>query len=98
MRAISFVNQKGGVGKSTLCASLAVVSGDGLILDVDLQATVSQWFQSRPDDCALPECARAKPEEVAHIAKRTERSWVFIDTPGDLRAREAIRASHLCVV
>src|SRR3954468_18453457 len=98
MKAISFANQKGGVGKSTLCASLAVISGDSLILDVDPQASVSQWFQSRPETFPLPECARSKPRDVATIIKATKRQWVFIDTPGDLTAREAIEASDLCVV
>jgi chromosome partitioning protein len=98
MRAISFANQKGGVGKSTLCASLAVTAGNSLILDVDPQASVSQWFQSRPESLPLPECARSKPKDVATIIKATKRQWVFIDTPGDLTAREAIEASDLCVV
>jgi chromosome partitioning protein len=98
MRAISFANQKGGVGKSTLCASLAVTAGDSLILDVDPQASVSQWFQSRPETHPLPECARSKPRDAATIIKATKRRWVFIDTPGDLTAREAIDASDLCVV
>jgi chromosome partitioning protein len=98
MKAISFANQKGGVGKSTLCASLAVTAGDSLILDVDPQASVSQWFQSRPETLPLPECAKSKPRDVATIIKATKRRWVFIDTPGDLTAREAIEASDLCVV
>lgn len=98
MHAISFANQKGGVGKSTLCASLAVIAGDSLILDVDPQASVSQWFQSRPEELALPECAKTKPKDVGTIIKATKRRWVFIDTPGDLTAREAIEASDFCVV
>jgi len=71
MKAISFANQKGGVGKSTLCASLAVTAGDSLILDVDPQASVSQWFQSRPETLPLPECARSTPRDVATIIKAT---------------------------
>jgi cellulose biosynthesis protein BcsQ len=71
MRAISFANQKGGVGKSTLCASLAVTAGDSLILDVDPQASVSQWFQSRPETLSLPECMRrreSRPQERRRCA------------------------------
>jgi chromosome partitioning protein len=98
MKAISFANQKGGVGKSTLCASLAVTAGDSLILDVDPQASVSQWFQSRPETLSLPECARSTPRDVGTIIKATKRQWIFIDTPGDLTAREAIEAADLCVV
>src|SRR5690242_21856114 len=69
MKVISFANQKGGVGKSTLCMNLAVVAGDALILDVDPQQTVSQWFQSRPEDRSLPECAKVKPASVGTILK-----------------------------
>src|SRR3954465_6293826 len=98
MQSISFANQKGGGGKSPLGPSLAVTAGDTLILDVDPQASVSQWFQSRPETFPLPECARSKPRDVATIIKATKRRWVFIDTPGDLTAREAIEASDLCVV
>ncbi len=98
MRTISFANQKGGVGKSTLCASLAVASGDGLILDVDPQASVSQWFQSRPDHLELPECAKVRPSDVARITAASKRAFVFIDTPGDLTAVEAVKASDLCVI
>src|SRR4051794_15204493 len=98
MKAISFANQKGGVGKSTLCTSLACVASDALILDVDPQGTAGQWFQSRPEDRELPECAMAKPSDVAKAIKATPRRWVFIDTPGDLTAQEAIAASDFCIV
>jgi chromosome partitioning protein len=98
MKAISFANQKGGVGKSTLCTSLACVAADALILDVDPQGTAGQWFQSRPEDREAPECAVAKPSDVAKAIKATPRRWVFIDTPGDLTAQEAIAASDFCIV
>jgi chromosome partitioning protein len=98
MKGISFANQKGGAGKSSLCTSLACVAGDALILDVDPQATASQWFQSRPEHLAAPDCAVARPQDVGKAIKASLRRWVFIDTPGDLTARDAIQASDLVVV
>jgi chromosome partitioning protein len=98
MKSIGFANQKGGVGKSSLCCSLAAYAGDALILDVDPQATASQWFRSRPEQYELPECAMARPRDVGRAVKATARRWVFIDTPGDLTAREALDFSDLVVV
>jgi chromosome partitioning protein len=98
MKGIAFANQKGGVGKSSLCCTLAAHAGDALILDVDPQATASQWFRSRPEKHELPECAIARPRDVGRAIKATARRWVFIDTPGDLTAREALDASDLVVV
>jgi chromosome partitioning protein len=98
MVTISLANQKGGVGKSTLCACLAVASGDALIVDVDPQATVSQWFEARPQDRDLPECAKARPADVSRIVSASLRKWIFIDTAGDLSAQQAIDASDLCIV
>ena len=98
MKSLAFANQKGGCGKSSLCCSLAAHAGDALIVDVDPQVTASQWFRSRPEQHELPECAVARPKDVARAIKATMRQWVFVDTPGDLTAREALAASDLVVV
>ncbi len=59
MKIISLASQKGGSGKSTLCASLAVAAQEAghqvAILEIDKQATISQWANAR----------QGKPPDVA---------------------------------
>jgi chromosome partitioning protein len=51
MRSIAFVTQKGGAGKTTLTASLAVAAaatGEKVVaLDLDSQASLVRWFEWR---------------------------------------------------
>ena len=60
MKAITFVTQKGGSGKSTLCISLAVAAQEAgqsvCILEMDRQATVTDWAEHRRAD--TPEVAQ----------------------------------------
>ena len=72
MKVISLVTQKGGSGKSTLCVSLAVAAQEAghsvCILEMDKQATASQWSQARS----------GQPPEVAQVnggqARRCDRA------------------------
>ena len=61
MKVISLVTQKGGSGKSTLCVSLAVAAQEAgrtvCILEMDKQATATQWSQAR----------QGEPPEVSPI-------------------------------
>jgi chromosome partitioning protein len=98
MPAFCIAGRKGGSGKSSLCTSLACVAGDALIVDTDSQSTARHWFESRPDSHALPELAVAKPAEVGRAIKATARRAVFVDTPGDLSAGDAIQACDLTVL
>jgi chromosome partitioning protein len=108
MKVISLVTQKGGSGKSTLCVSLAVAAQEAgmaghrvCILEMDKQATVSQWAQAR----------QGKPPQVGQVTvDRLEGAlsrlagggydYVFIDTPGvDSPGTHAvIRVSDLCLI
>jgi len=51
MRSIAFVTQKGGSGKTTLAASLAVAATDAgervIVLDLDPQASLVRWGERR---------------------------------------------------
>lgn len=51
MRSIAFVTQKGGAGKTTLAASLAVAAADAgervIVLDLDPQASLVRWGERR---------------------------------------------------
>ena len=98
MKVYCFCNQKGGAGKSTLCASVAVASGDSLILDTDPQGSVSAWFQARPHKYKVPECARCKPEDVFRIRRLSSSPLIFVDTAGDLTAGKAIDPADVCVI
>jgi chromosome partitioning protein len=51
MRTIAFLTNKGGVGKTTLAASIAVAAADNgekvIALDLDPQALLLGWWQRR---------------------------------------------------
>lgn len=110
MQIIAICNSKGGVGKTTLTASLAVeaaASGDPVaILDTDPSSSLSEWYQRRhntsgPDQ---PELLR----DCDTVAEALERihlggvawKWLFIDTPpGEVEEGEAaMRAANFTIV
>lgn len=105
MKAIAFVTQKGGSGKSTLCINLAVAAQEAgksvCILEMDRQATVSDWAENRSAEG--PEVAQieaAQIDEVIGKLKGAEYDYVFIDTPGvdSAGALAAMRAADLCLI
>src|SRR5215218_3764356 len=105
MKAITFVTQKGGSGKSTLCISLAVAAQEAgasvCILEMDRQATISDWAENRTKDG--PEVAQIEAQQLEEVMKRLKDSsydYVFIDTPGvdSPGTLSAIRVADLCVI
>ena len=105
MKVITFVTQKGGSGKSTLCISLAIAAQEAggcvCMLEMDRQATVSDWAEHRQS--TTPKVARIESVELEDILRRLDASgydYVFLDTPGvdDPGVICAIRAADLCIV
>jgi chromosome partitioning protein len=105
MKVISFVTQKGGSGKSTLCISLAVAAQEAgravCILEMDRQATITEWMQSRTSD--TPEVAQVSADKLDSVMaklKGSDYEYVFIDTPGvdNPGTTAAIRVADLCLV
>lgn len=103
---ISFVNQKGGVGKTTLSLATAFELNKNkkvLAVDADPQGSIISWSDIR--DRELP-----KGLSIASLAKKTLHrdleglaegfDHVVIDTPPRLTdiTRSAIMASHLVLV
>jgi chromosome partitioning protein len=82
---VALLNQKGGVGKSTLSIHLAVAAGADLV-DLDPQGSSAAWGTARgerkPDVYVIPPVDAAKL--LRESAKRN--ASVVIDTPGALRA------------
>ena len=101
---ISFVNQKGGVGKSTLsinvAACFALVSKKVLLIDADKQGTSSTWASLRAETpFQVVSMAR---ENMARDAIKLAEDFDFtiIDGPpqAEMISRSCIVASDLVVV
>jgi chromosome partitioning protein len=105
MRTIAFVSQKGGCGKSTLAACLAVAAKEAgehvFILDLDPQKSAVRWGSKRHDPHLLVEAVPSArlPAALTALSKRNM-SLVIVDTPhlDSPRTLAAIKAADLCVV
>ncbi len=105
MRTLSFVTQKGGSGKTTLCLNLAVAveerGGRCLVLDLDPQGSAEAWYQDR--DALTPKLVRVAAGDLPaalDLARRGGFTRVLVDTPGrdEPAVAAAIRAADFCLV
>ena len=89
-RCIAVISSKGGVGKTTLCASLGVKaateSSKVALLDVDPQQALARWWELRgsPDNPKLfmndgGVCEDPTGDVV--LLKDRGWQWIFVDTP-----------------
>lgn len=100
MQTIVINSQKGGSGKTTLCAHLAVQAdkaGDGpvFLIDTDPQGTLSTWHEKR--EAAEPQRAEVALADIAAGLKTLETrkvAYCFIDT-APTRADENVALFHL---
>ncbi|GBQ08662.1 ParA family partition ATPase [Acetobacter cerevisiae] len=105
MPTIAIISQKGGAGKTTLALHLAAAAEDAghtsLVIDVDPQATASEWAAWRKDappvviDSAPPRLA-AKIEQ----AKSQGAEFIVIDTPphADRATSSAVDVADLVLI
>ena len=82
MKTIVINSQKGGSGKTTICAHLAVEAeraGDGpvFLIDTDPQGTLSTWHEHR--EAEAPQRVEVPLESLA-VLKDRKASYCFIDT------------------
>ena len=88
MQTVSFVTQKGGAGKSTTCASLAVAAWQAgrwvFVLELDRQGTLSDWINAREADDG-PEFEQIDAtalDKALSTLTGAGYDLVLIDTPG----------------
>lgn len=102
---IALLNQKGGVGKTTLAVHLAEVLSrldkSVLLVDADPQGSALDWAANRPENPRFPVIGLPKPtlhRELPAIAKNHD--FVLIDGPPRVNelARAAIMASDLVLI
>ena len=104
MTVIAVAATKGGTGKSSLIANLAVRASQDAsvaILDYDPQLSLVRWHElrGRPDNpAALEGTSRGARVDVGRLAQVVD--WVFLDLPPATQhlIREGVRAADLVIV
>jgi len=101
---VSFVSQKGGVGKSTLARTLLAVAGDSMrtrLADLDpQQASVIEWEKTRERNDAGPPCEVVAYETASDaIDQSGDVELLIIDAPArtSRATLEIAQRSHLVV-
>src|SRR5512132_1149058 len=108
-KVITVAQQKGGAGKTTLTAQLAVAFASNgrhvALIDIDPQASLAQWHRVRSDKPAA--MAQLTLSEVSGWKLPTEldrlkhaHDLILIDSPphAETEARVAVRCAHLVLV
>src|SRR4051812_25402496 len=106
MRTISFVNQKGGTGKSVLAINLALAAekaGEKVcLIDLDPQGTVINWFDGRTAEtpAVIDHEKAAKLQQVLRTVAANGYTLTIIDTKGEDShgTRGAMQAADLCLI
>jgi chromosome partitioning protein len=105
MHIIAFVTQKGGTGKSTVAASLAVAALEAgeqvAILDMDPQQSLATWYGRRGrDDMAVHVCRPESLDLMLDELRSAGVSLCLIDTEGTASATAvaAMEVADLCVI
>ena len=108
MKTIALVNQKGGAGKTSLAASLAVAAAEAgervAALDLDPQGSLATWGEAREAENPVVDRVPADqiaqlPQILAALAKQGF-TLAVLDTAGadTTGGNLAMRASDLCLV
>ncbi|HLH11136.1 MAG TPA: ParA family protein [Methylovirgula sp.] len=105
MQVVALVNQKGGSGKSTLVACLAVAAREAgervFIIDMDPQKSLVKWGHQRNDrNMPVEAVSPAKLESALAALTRARVTLVIVDTPAtdSPAADAAMRCADLCVI
>lgn len=106
MQVVSFVTQKGGSGKSTTAASVAVAAFEEgrrvFILELDRQGALTDWAENRKTEEG-PEFERidaAALEKALATLDGAGYELAIIDTPGvdNPHINAVMRVSNLCLI
>ncbi len=105
MKIISLINQKGGVGKTTLALHLTTAfhhhGHNTVLLDLDPQSSATEWFDSRQDE--FPPVRSIQParlDKTIEQARAIDTDIIVLDTAPhtEAAALAAARAANLVIV
>jgi chromosome partitioning protein len=102
---VAVPNQKGGVGKTTICLALAAVTaeanGRALVVDVDPQSTASEQAD-RMEDPGFDHTHELEPRRLRALGRIRDYDMIFVDCPGSLEGQgildEVLHNSHFAVI
>lgn len=106
MFVVSFVTQKGGSGKSTTAASIAVAAFEAgrrvFLLEIDRQGSLSDWAESRKAEEG-PDVEKVDSTSLdlsLTTLRKAGYDLAIIDTPGvdSPAANEAMRLADFCLI
>lgn len=106
MKTVVIASQKGGSGKTTIAAHLAVAAeqgGDGptVVIDTDPQQTLATWWEAREAEtpALAPVSLSGLPEKLEVLAQLGF-TYCFIDTPPALteQNRQILRLADLVLI
>lgn len=106
MAVVGVLNSKGGVGKSTLAAALAVAAAEdgtrSALVDLDPQGSLRKWHGRRgtPDNPALYVGAEFASDALERLERTEPAAFVFLDgPPGSLAVtRDGVEVSDLTII
>lgn len=105
MKIISFLNEKGGTGKSTVASNIATAlhrQGKKVVLiDADPQGTSRDWRSASPEDANLPPVvAIDRPQMLANSLSSLSADIAIIDAPAkaEQMAAAIVRVSHIAIL
>lgn len=85
MQVIVFLNEKGGVGKSSVSANFSAAlhrQGKKVVLvDADPQGTARDWRSASPENANLPPVVALDRPEMMKSIKTLDAEFVIVDTP-----------------
>jgi chromosome partitioning protein len=105
MLTIGVLNSKGGAGKTTVTANLAVrASRDAMtaVVDLDPQSSYSDWYKRRgsPDNPALLLGEDRASDAVEALRQTSPYDYIFVDGPTNaiLVTEDAVKASDFVII
>jgi chromosome partitioning protein len=104
MNVLAFASRKGGAGKSTLAAHLAVhihgATRRCLLVDDDPQGSLTLWNELRAEYALPLKIVKRGIGDIVKKARKNGVEWVLLDTPsnGSASVVEAIEAATFVII